>query len=152
MERATTKYRRSRRGRGKVSMRHVAESSAKEFHPPSAAPSAPGTGNPPCECGSFYSVGGHHHYHYRRHRRRRYHLLLFFVLFLFLTPLASPYTLSPSVPRRRNMAPRQEIRPSTPSLPNNPRGPTFSPTSPSHLPPDTSLSSLPPASVPPVAF
>lgn len=76
-------------------------------------------------CGSFYGVGGHHYHHRRRrHRCRRHHLLLFFVFFLLSS--SPPFSVSPSVPRRRNMAPRQEIRPSTPSLSQQPRtAPSF---------------------------
>lgn len=87
-------------------------------------------------CGGFYGIGGHHHHHRRRrHRRRRHHLLLFFVFFL-PRPSSPPSPVSPSVPRRRNMAPRQEIRPSTPSLSQQPRA---APLFPGHFPSSSSL-------------
>lgn len=64
-------------------------------------------------------------------------------LLRFLPPPSSspPSSVSPSVPRRRNMAPRQEIRPSTPSLSQQPRA---APLFPGHFPSSSLASFLPP--------
>lgn len=125
-------------------MRHVAGSSAKEFRPRRFHFLPLGFRASTLRmCGGFHGIGGHHHHHHRRrrYRRRRHHLLLFFVFFHSTPPHPPPpFSVSPSVPRRRNMAPRQEIRPSTPSLSQQPRViPLPSPLSLSLYFPDTSL-------------
>lgn len=68
--------------------------------------------------GSFRSVGGHHHYHRRRRRRAPPSTALLRSLPPSApVPVPLPCTPAPSrFSRRRNMAPRQKIRPSTPSL------------------------------------
>lgn len=98
----------------------------------------------PCGCvEASNGIGGHHHHHHRRRRhrcRRRHHLLLFFVFFLLSS--SPPFSVSPSVPRRRNMAPRQEIRPSTPSPSQQPRtAPLFPLPPPRFFPPSSGAGS-----------
>ena len=111
--------------------------------------------HPPCGCVEASTISMEHYHHHRRrrrrhhryHRRRRHHLLLFFVF--FLSRLRRPPSQHPSVPRRRNMAPRQEIRPSTPLLSQqprvarflrHPRPPVPSPLFPGYFPSSLSLS------------
>lgn len=117
--------------------------------PPQVSPYC--SGNPLCGCGGFYSVSVGTITIVAAADTTTFYSSSF----LFRSPPSPSPSLSPSVPRRRNMAPRQEIRPSTPSLPSKPPRSPFSPTLHPSLPrtlPFLLAPFLPPGASPPVAF